>query len=92
MYTVIISFIVFIFSAFIFHKWLQESKEKLSVLQGYEGANWSAMYFDIVTQLRILKAILQGGTAMERKLKIIFLIQISAFLILFTSMSYFLLS
>ena len=92
MYLMIVSFFLFVSLAFTFHKCLNKNKEKLSALESYGDVNWAAMYFDALTQFKILKSIIQGETKVEKKLKVILLAQGGAFLALFTSMSYFLLS
>lgn len=64
----------------------------LSSLNNYSDINWLVMYSDGMTQLKILKAIRQGKTATEVKLKILFFIQFVSFLMLFISMSLLLVS
>lgn len=92
MYIVIFYFIVFIVSALMFHTNLKTSREMLSSLNNYSDINWLVMYSDGMTQLKILKAIRQGKTATEVKLKILFFIQFVSFLMLFISMSLLLVS
>ena len=85
---ILLSLIVFVISAIMFQSKLKNNKEDLSKFENYKGINWDSMYIDASVQLKILKAIVFGGSSLERNLKYLLLIQLLSFVTLFTSMTY----